>query len=358
MTKAVSLVLMMMFAATVGHGQARLTVSCAVMHEPGAECIEWANSLDLGSIFKTDVIQHAERYVKRAGYDAEGFWRVDYEDGNYIRICGLSWAIGNGHEICLSQWQMIANRDLPSSTRLLFSRPPLQRDSGRALSADRLDPISVGNGSGGYPEIAPGSYVVVQAPINRTGKGWGQVTEVDGVSVTVGGTPALIFEVWKDGASFIASNQISVGRTHDVVITTPAGRYHGKVKVLDVAPGISRGFRAGSFQSWPVGLFRVGSGFPAPISDQPIPPSRGSSKTVARVLAAGFRRAQGVEVCVEGQPVPLISVTPFFLPGQEEIAFELPAWLWGEDRLVKVTIFADGLPANPFWLRLPSGSGN
>ena len=56
--------------------------------------------------------------------------------------------------------------------------------------------------------------------------------------------------------------------------------------------------------------------------------------------------------------MPLIVVAPFLLPGQEEIAFELPEWLWGDDRLVKVTVFADGYPANPFWLRLPANKSN
>ena len=230
----------------------------------------------------------------------------------------------------------------------------MRRDAGHSVIPDRTDPISVINGSGGYPEIAPGSYVIVSAPINRIGNGWAQVTELDGVSVSIGGQPSMIFELWKDGVSVIASNDLSVGGTHDVVVTTPEGRYHGKVRVLNVAPGISKGFRDGSFQSWPVGLYRVGSGFPAPISDEPIPPTRGSSRTVVKVLAAGFRRAQTVQVFVEDQRVPLIVVAPFLLPGQEEIAFELPEWLRGDDRLVKVTIFADGAQANPFWLRLPA----
>ena len=63
----------------------------------------------------------------------------------------------------------------------------MRRDSGHGVIPDRADPISVTNGSGGYPEIAPGSYVIVSAPINRIGNGWGQVTELDGVSVTIGG---------------------------------------------------------------------------------------------------------------------------------------------------------------------------
>src|SRR5262245_30189229 len=144
MTQTIRILLMMMCAVISARGQVFTNV-------PAGETI-WSS------------IPRAESYVLRAGYDAEGFWRVDYDDGNYLRTCGLLWSIGNGREICLSQWQMMANRALPSFTRALDSRPPIRRESGRELDADRTEPISVMNGSGGYPEITPGSYMVVSGP--------------------------------------------------------------------------------------------------------------------------------------------------------------------------------------------------
>ena len=234
----------------------------------------------------------------------------------------------------------------------LKRRPPINRDSGRAISTDRNDPISVTNASSGYPEIAPGSYVIISAPINRFANGWGRTTQIEGVSVEIGGQLAAIFQIWKDGLSCIVPDTLPIGHTLNVIVHTPEGRYHGKVSVLDVAPGVSRGSRNGAFQWWPTGLYRVGSGFPQPISDQAIRPSKGASKTIVKVLATGFRRAISAKVWIDNQTVPLVSVTPFFLPGQEEIAFELPEQLQGEERLVRVWIIADDLPANPFWLKL------
>ena len=76
-------------------------------------------------------------------------------------------------------------------------------------------------------------------------------------------------------------------------VTTPEGRYRGRVRVLNVAPGI-----IARFSRW---LVSVVAGRPLqsrhvaslPRSRmKPIPPSRGSSRTVVKVLAAGFRRAQ------------------------------------------------------------------
>jgi len=238
-------------------------------------------------------------------------------------------------------------------------RPAIQRDSGHTIRPDLKTPISITSAASGYPEIAPGSYAIVSAPINRIGNGWAQTTQLDGVSVEIDGTACLLFQLWKDGGSIIAPENLKTGGTLNVLVTTPEGRYHGKVRVHEVAPGIVRGWRAGSFQTWPVGLYRTGitvHDIPSPITEQPIPPTRGERKTIVKVLAAGFRRAHSVEVFVDAQLVPLIGVFPFFLPGQEEVAFELPEWLWGEDRLVEVKIVADGQSANPFWLRLPSAS--
>lgn len=238
------------------------------------------------------------------------------------------------------------------------SRPRITpRDDGRPIAVFDVF-ISIVNAANDYPEIAPGSAVRVRAPINR--RAMAQLdrdslpTELDGVSVTIGGHLAGIASLWEEGAMIVAPREGLAKGTAIVIVTTPAGQYRGLVRVRDVAPGIFRGWRDGSYRSWPMALYRIGDGAPGIVTDQPITPTRGERHTFIVVVATGLRRARKVEVLIDGQSVPLAGVTPFVLPGEEYVGFELPESLWGTDRLVKVVIVADGDNSNPVWLRLAS----
>ena len=245
--------------------------------------------------------------------------------------------------------------------RSLGVRPPIRRDSGRVLSVERKDPISVTSAASGYPEIAPGSGVRILAPIRRNASAQDPMnppTSLAGVSVRIDGIACRIYQVWNEGVLVIApSSGLTVERTVDVVVSTPDGHFRGKVKARHVAPGVYHGSRDGVDQWWPLGLYQLKSGeTPKIISDQPISPSRGANKTIVKVIATGLRQAEWVQVFVDGRPVPLIGVSPGILFEQDDVTFELPDWLWGGDRLVKVSIVAGFARSNPFWLRLPSAS--
>jgi uncharacterized protein (TIGR03437 family) len=232
----------------------------------------------------------------------------------------------------------------------------LRRDDGRVLPHSL--PVSAVNAANDYPEISPGSAVRVRAPINReatVNPDRSLPTQLDGVSIEIGGQAAEILQLWEAGALVIAPrDNLTAGGAVAVVVTTPGRQYRCLVKVRDVAPGIFRVFRSGSYQTWPMALYRTGDGAPDLVSDRPIAPTRGNLRTFVALVTTGVRRAQKIEALIDGRSVPVAGVSPFALPGEDYVAFELPEWLWGAGGLVKVVIVADGELSNPVWLRLAS----
>jgi hypothetical protein len=256
--------------------------------------------------------------------------------------------------LLLVAFTMIVN----AQGRSILIRGGINRQPKTAPQIELPTPILVTNSANGYPEIAPGCGVLILVPINRTVVPQdisGPPTEIDGVSVRIDGIPARMYGLYGDKILLIAPPELSIiPRTADVKVSTPEGIYSGRVRVGGLAPGIYRGYRDNAYQAWPLGLYRLGRGLPQIVSDQPIPPTHNGDLTVVKVTTTGLRLAQSVEVLVDGQAVPLIVVARGLFPEQDEVAFELPEWLWGADRLVEVRILADGKPANPFWLHLPS----
>jgi hypothetical protein len=237
-------------------------------------------------------------------------------------------------------------------TRSISPRSPVQRNGGRVIPIQYDVPIQVVNAATGNPEIAPSCGVTIQGPFNQAASSATPQRELSGVSVRIGGIPALISQVSPNGISLIAPEGLPESGTVDVEVTAGMAIYRGVVKVAPIAPGIYRGFQNDSYQWWPLGIYRIGLGVPYVVSEKPIPPSGDGQRTVLQLICTGVRHAHDVSVEIDGVTVPLLANQPWFLPEQDILAIELPETLQGADRLAEVRLIADGKTANRIWLRL------
>lgn len=209
---------------------------------------------------------------------------------------------------------------------------------------------SLGNGPESARAVAPDSVAVVaglglagltqQAQRQPDGT---FPTEIGGTTVTVNGRAAQLYYVSPSQVNFRVPSETEVGGATVVLKNADGMELRGQVRVADSAPGVFTVDGTGRGDAFYVDMNTLYCSF--------FMPDDGARRL--QLYATGVRRADSVEVTINGQAVTVEAVKACRgLPGLDQINIAVPPNVLPNGGSGVLSVNADGQSSNPVMLRL------